>query len=492
MDILRELHQVAATFYEQAPWFLLSSDNVIEIINLTNDKHKVLQVCGNSFNDTGLMMWKSHRDFKRILVPGMSQIDAILKGEVYQTLFHSEVEAENELKQQYLTHNLPCATVGGVRFFADICLLAQRKASKEEKEFMYAGLSLIPIFVNKHMVREGFNSWKPVEKKFNLSNGPGSSQKTLYMLRYPAEGKRITFGERRLGPVPSNVEPIRWESVEEAHEYFKTKLAESERKLAPELFQTKGLLAKAPGGRQHLSYMKGLADTFWKLQQTDKATETAYKMLFYDPTDTIQVTDMIIDFVLELGRFDEVMALLTREDFETPLTLWTSTLVDFVKFGGDHATTQKALLQALKHHPHVLSIIIGVRSLPRDMGDFSTVLVGERYTPQHGLQGNFIYAAHYCKNFAKYWRNVPGAVDWLKDYGQKLLAKINEPGGKTNMQSFPKPNLMVCFNCHTHKEKGLLKCGGCKRATYCDKECQKAHWKEHKPQCIAIPNTKLN
>ena len=29
----------------------------------------------------------------------------------------------------------------------------------------------------------------------------------------------------------------------------------------------------------------------------------------------------------------------------------------------------------------------------------------------------------------------------------------------------------------------LLKCGRCKKVYYCNKECQKAHWKIHKPVC---------
>ena len=96
---------------------------------------------------------------------------------------------------------------------------------------------------------------------------------------------------------------------------------------------------------------------------------------------------MLVDFVLELGRYEEVMPLLTRDEFFSPIVLCkllsslffcflarsnqfssssgTSTLVDFVKYGGEHATTQKALLQALKHHPDVFSIIIGKKFLLR-------------------------------------------------------------------------------------------------------------------------------
>ena len=83
-------------------------------------------------------MWKSVRDFKRILVPGISEVDgilislfsisplialslsflfvststhiiatAIIKGEVYQTLFYPEDEAELDLKQLFSKSDLP-------------------------------------------------------------------------------------------------------------------------------------------------------------------------------------------------------------------------------------------------------------------------------------------------------------------------------------------------------------------------------------------------
>ena len=32
----------------------------------------------------------------------------------------------------------------------------------------------------------------------------------------------------------------------------------------------------------------------------------------------------------------------------------------------------------------------------------------------------------------------------------------------------------------------LMKCGACKFARYCSRDCQKKHWPEHKKQCMAI------
>lgn len=120
--------------------------------------------------------------------------------------------------------------------------------------------------------------------------------------------------------------------------------------------------------------------------------------------------------------------------------------------------------------------------------DGPSFMVGAEFG-NHGYQGNLMYAAHYCRNFAKHWRNAPGAVDWLKGYGADLLDTLSTPGVKENMKKkFPAPKLLVCYNCHAQKDSGLLKCSKCKIASYCNKECQKAHWKEHKEECVAPPS----
>ncbi|KAI0014507.1 hypothetical protein F4780DRAFT_789627 [Xylariomycetidae sp. FL0641] len=43
-----------------------------------------------------------------------------------------------------------------------------------------------------------------------------------------------------------------------------------------------------------------------------------------------------------------------------------------------------------------------------------------------------------------------------------------------------------CFQCGKAKEdigKPPMKCAHCKMVWYCDKDCQKAHWRIHKPEC---------
>ena len=40
-----------------------------------------------------------------------------------------------------------------------------------------------------------------------------------------------------------------------------------------------------------------------------------------------------------------------------------------------------------------------------------------------------------------------------------------------------------CSNCFKFGE--FAKCSRCRKVCYCSRECQKAHWKEHKKECKA-------
>jgi hypothetical protein len=51
------------------------------------------------------------------------------------------------------------------------------------------------------------------------------------------------------------------------------------------------------------------------------------------------------------------------------------------------------------------------------------------------------------------------------------------------------PTFVYCSSCSKELEQ-VLQCSLCKNATYCSKECQKAHWKDHKPRCQLLRRSK--
>ena len=53
----------------------------------------------------------------------------------------------------------------------------------------------------------------------------------------------------------------------------------------------------------------------------------------------------------------------------------------------------------------------------------------------------------------------------------------------------PKKKVRVCWSCQKNAETDgvtLLKCGACRRARYCDVECQSEDWEYHREYCQAI------
>jgi len=48
-----------------------------------------------------------------------------------------------------------------------------------------------------------------------------------------------------------------------------------------------------------------------------------------------------------------------------------------------------------------------------------------------------------------------------------------------------------CISCFKQHDTTIPKCGGCEKVRYCNQECQKAHWIEHKPICEMFKKMKL-
>ncbi|EMC97935.1 hypothetical protein BAUCODRAFT_407676 [Baudoinia panamericana UAMH 10762] len=78
----------------------------------------------------------------------------------------------------------------------------------------------------------------------------------------------------------------------------------------------------------------------------------------------------------------------------------------------------------------------------------------------------------------------PGAFADLRKKlwaGDKSKSKAKASTKTAPMQEY---GADVCGGCGAASEIGLLTCSKCKTRKYCCKECQKAHWKNHKPVCF--------
>jgi hypothetical protein len=85
------------------------------------------------------------------------------------------------------------------------------------------------------------------------------------------------------------------------------------------------------------------------------------------------------------------------------------------------------------------------------------------------------------QSFGNDWplAKLPGiqSRDFQK-FTRKIMRHVNDNEG--------------CTKCGTRRSAGvkLLKCSGCRTTLYCSVDCQKSHWKTHKPDCKRIFPTK--
>ncbi len=93
----------------------------------------------------------------------------------------------------------------------------------------------------------------------------------------------------------------------------------------------------------------------------------------------------------------------------------------------------------------------------------------------------------------------PLQTDWKPDDGYKTPPSSSATssaggaavGGGGNITVSTRGSKSHCTTCgrRAAKDAKLMCCSRCHGAYYCDAECQKKHWKEHKHTCVASPKT---
>lgn len=101
----------------------------------------------------------------------------------------------------------------------------------------------------------------------------------------------------------------------------------------------------------------------------------------------------------------------------------------------------------------------------------------------HCDDANLSVHCHYCP---LWWCSTKCERRYKKG---PLANPFNKPGVTTTLCSINGFSLQDCnkIECEACRatEKGIrfLKCGRCKRVSYCSKKCQTKDWAEHKPRC---------
>ena len=165
--------------------------------------------------------------------------------------------------------------------------------------------------------------------------------------------------------------------------------------------------------RPYMRARAGLMECLWELGDYDEAIVHAKEMLKLNKGDNQGIRYLLIAYLAELGRFDELDKFMSK-NYKTDCEaewIYTRVLLAFAK-NGDSKKAGKELEVALKRNFYVAEYLTGKKLIPRFLPD--RIAVG-------GEDEGFCCAARNIKA----WKKLPGAIDWLKEKaGIKIVPKV--------------------------------------------------------------------
>jgi len=190
------------------------------------------------------------------------------------------------------------------------------------------------------------------------------------------------------------------DSPEEALKLYEAGVKAGERALGKEIFEKEaghfwGMVETRPYMRARL----GVAQCLWALGRWDEAVSHFRELLRLNPNDNQGIRYLLAMTLLDIGKIDDLEALLGQYDEPTAAWLFTKSLVAYVR-QGDTAEARRLMKKALDHNPYVASYLLGEKKLPRIL-------------PERVGFGDKNEAIAYAAEFGSGWHKTEGAVDWL-------------------------------------------------------------------------------
>jgi tetratricopeptide (TPR) repeat protein len=145
----------------------------------------------------------------------------------------------------------------------------------------------------------------------------------------------------------------------------------------------------------------GLAEALWARGLREEAVDHLTDMLRLNPNDNQGLRDGLANYLAQMGRDEELAALLERyrEDGGAVLT-WSRALLAFRR-GGDCEQSRRALTEATAANGFVAALLTGAETLPKTAPAFYSL-------------GGKDEAVMYCQRFAEAWPLTPGAIEWVR------------------------------------------------------------------------------
>ncbi len=180
--------------------------------------------------------------------------------------------------------------------------------------------------------------------------------------------------------------------------------------------------------RPYMRALEGVANCEWILDRREESLGHYQELLRLNPGDNQGIRYVLTDLYLGLNKEKELTKLIRQynEDW-TSIWLYTQALLAYRK-SGENEKANRALDAALEQNPFVPGYLIGKKRVPGHLPDY----IG---------WGDDTEAANYAADHLNYWRQTPGAVEWVKrrfsDIGSKLIKskKDQKPSKKPTAPS---------------------------------------------------------
>jgi len=189
--------------------------------------------------------------------------------------------------------------------------------------------------------------------------------------------------------------------------FYRQAVEAGERVLGPTILRSEvGYLWQRRETHLYLRARASLAQTLWDCGQPDHALRHWYELLRLDGSDHLHVRYLLAAGLLELGRSQELEALLRHytADAASAYFTWVTALALFRR-SGPSAEARHALDAALASNAQVPAYLLGRQPLPR-------------HRPRAMGHGDASEAIAVAAINLKAWRVTPGALDWLASHIQ--------------------------------------------------------------------------
>jgi tetratricopeptide (TPR) repeat protein len=155
--------------------------------------------------------------------------------------------------------------------------------------------------------------------------------------------------------------------------------------------------------RPYMRAREALAFGLWAHGSRKEAIDHLKAMLVLNPNDNQGVRYVLVRWLIETDRDDDVGALLASYP-EDDMAMWTyPTALAVFRREGDSDGSRKLLETALESNKHVPGYLLGDKPIPKTR-PFA-------YSP-----GEKDEAVIYVSDFGDCWHHTPGALEWLRSH----------------------------------------------------------------------------